>query len=32
MKRRGEGRGAAIQVDQIDGTTSHVRPVTITSA
>jgi NADH-quinone oxidoreductase subunit B len=32
MRRRGEGRGAGIQIDQIDGTGSHVLPVTITSA
>jgi NADH-quinone oxidoreductase subunit B len=29
MKRRGHGRGAGIEVAQLDGTPSHVQPVTL---
>jgi NADH-quinone oxidoreductase subunit B len=32
MKRRGPGKGAGIQIDNIDGVTGSVRPVTITSS
>jgi NADH-quinone oxidoreductase subunit B len=29
MKRRGKGRGAGIAIEQLDGTPSHVQPVTL---
>jgi NADH-quinone oxidoreductase subunit B len=32
LRRRGEGLGAGIQIEQRDGTPAHVRPVTAPSA
>jgi hypothetical protein len=29
MKRRGKDRGAGIEIEQLDGTPSHVQPVTL---